>query len=380
MPKNDAPETDHEPIVAACCLLLAHAPWYGHAATKIDWQRDDTISTMGVYILPFGTARCVFSQTFVNSLTRHELAMVIQHEIEHVVRQHCKRILGIDRHLANIACDMVVNGYRHAPFIGLVEPDKISGSSTFCDRLVWLPDDWERNLSIEQVYQRLIKSPEKQKQFQNTKQLDSHDRWDDEPTSDEPCRGDPVDGEPIVEKAIAEESENEVCEADLATAARILLNSGRKAGVDVPRHLADELARLEDTILNWKSLLRSFVRRLAQTRRISWNRRSRRLNRFGMPGSRRIYEAKLAVIIDVSSSVTEEELTTFFGELEALTRFADFCVLGWHKQLAYFVGHYSRGDWKELSRHRGGGTDMVAPINWLVERNLQGDGIVMLTD
>jgi len=346
-------ETDHEKIVHARCLLLAKAPWYGHASSAMSWLRDDSVRTMAVCIGSTGEVECRFCQSFVDKLTPYELAMVIQHEVEHVIRMHCWRGHEFDPLVANIACDMVVNGYQNAPFIGIADPSTGRPAIPSPERLVWLPVDWESTLSMEQAYQKLLQTPDLLSVYSKYRStLDSHDSW----------------------------IKSDIDETAAIAAAQSLAEAGRQSSVDVPPRLAKCVAELRRTEIDWKTLLRQFMQNVSSNRTADWNRRNRRIDCFGFPGYKRKGKKELAVVVDLSSSVTESQLGMFFGAIEALLAYANFSVLGWTTRKVFFTRKYVRGDWQELARFSGGGTDMVAPVEWVIKNKCQRSGIVMLTD
>ena len=103
----------------ARCLLLTHEPWYGHVAMNMTWIETSIVRTMGVRVVHGGDVQCLYNPLFVKELTVPEICFVIQHEVEHVVRCHCLRNGLSDRLTFNVAADMVVNGSKSLPRIGI---------------------------------------------------------------------------------------------------------------------------------------------------------------------------------------------------------------------------------------------------------------------
>ena len=52
----------------------------------------------------------------------------------------------------------------------------------------------------------------------------------------------------------------------------------------------------------------------------------------------------------------------------------------WDAEFQGFTRNYRRGDWKRIPMSGGGGTDMAAPVDWLVEHRAVGDCVILLTD
>ncbi len=340
-------------MLRARCLLLAREPWYGHAAAAMGWVEDPHCPTMKVNINRQGRPVCYFGTSFVEQLSIYEIATVIQHEIEHIVRGHCRRLPGSDPSLANIACDMVINGCKSKPNIGVVNLDTKQREIPFRDTIAWLPEDWETDMTAEQCYQRLL-----QQGFTNPRGLqllDDHDGWYSETESE-----------------------------DLSShAAQVIIDATKQTGAAAPQRLQRVIEDLTKSKISWASYLRRFIRRASGRSlrgRMTWNRRSRRIDEFGMPGRQSIKQCRLAVIIDVSGSISQPVLAKFFGELEALIELAEMSVLFWDTELCHFDRDYQRQGWKNIDLKGGGGTDMCSAVAWLLEHNEAGAGIILLTD
>lgn len=339
-------------LMRARCFLLAKEPWYGHASASIDWLPDSTISTMSVEVRPDGNCCCRYNPAFVCDHDLYEVAAVIQHEIEHIVRQHCFRIIEGDQRLANIACDMAVNGHQRKPSIGFVNPRTGEHSLPLDGHIVWMPKDWPRDLTAEQCYHRLLNDGQLQRKLVDAPLLDTHQHW--QATSLDPATARASAGQ-LVQVAV-------------------------NAGATVPDRVREACKELATAVVPWQHLLHRFVRRASAKASTDWGRPSRRIDVFGMPGRKRKVRCRLAVIVDVSGSVSEPILSRFFAELEKLSLLASLVVLTWDDRKREFISPYRNGDWTRLASSGGGGTDMAAPMDWLRSGGHCGDGVIMLTD
>ena len=99
-----------------------------------------------------------------------------------------------------------------------------------------------------------------------------------------------------------------------------------------------------------------------------------------MPGHKRRSRPHVAVIVDVSGSISPVELAAFFGEVECICAHARLDVLLWDCEFQGFHQHYRRGDWKKIEMTGGGGTDMVAPVHWLIQNHCVADCVIIFTD
>lgn len=340
----------NEKLVKARSLLISKEPWYGHAAMVMSWFESERTSTMGVRIVD-GEVQCLYNPGFVESLSVEELFGAIQHEIEHVVRCHCIRGCGSSPRAWNVAIDMCVNGPYDNPRIGCRMP--LSGELVIPmrDRLVWIPAGWPAFESAEYYFSRL-------------------------PKDGRPGR---VTGEPLDDHSIWEQSTTS--SGELQSAARYIATSATtETNGRVPHHLEDTVRRLTKPSISWRTLLRRYLSNVARGRRSAYSRRNRRRDMFGIPGSLPRQGGKVSIIVDISGSVTRDQLSQFFTEIESICSHAKVSVLLWDDCYQGFVPEYRHGDWQTIPLPGRGGTDMVAPVRWLVEHGKVGDCVVMLTD
>ena len=337
-------------LAKARCLLLAYEPWYGHVAMNITWIETTMVKTMAVRVIHGGEVQCLYNPHFVKELTVPEICFVIQHEVEHVVRCHCLRSGLSDGTMFNIAADMVVNGSKNLPRIGITT-DGIRERHIPCrDELIWLPRRWSPNENTEYYYRRLVKM---RGDLPGGFILDDHSLWEQTDLSKEEFR---------------------------TVARSLVVDATEKTRGNIPGHLRSVVEQLDQSQIPWPALLRRYLNQSLGQRRTSYSRRHRRRDEFGVPGMTRRRQAHVSVIVDVSGSVSHKELGHFFGEMEKICTSARTDVLLWDCEFRGFTANYCHGDWEKFSPDGGGGTDMAAPVEWLVQRKLVGDCIVILTD
>ena len=343
-----------EKLSAARCRLLAAAPFYGQAAlgmrwtaSEMDWH-PEPVRTMGVRVLEDGTVECLYYPPFVERLPVAELAVVVQHEIEHVVRLHCLRGGGRVHALFNVAADMCVNGPQHAPRIGLPGDAKGSRVLPLGGKLIWIPPGWPDDATAEAYYERLLREAG-------------------------PIAGTPLDDHAVWEQSTASPEEARV--AARALAAGALERSRGRA----PGHLAEALARLEPPQVAWETLLRRHLGRHAGGRRTTLARPPRRREGFGVPGVSRRAAGTINVVVDTSGSVSLPLLGRFFGEVERISRRSRISVLQWDHAFQGYAP-YRPGAWRTWAVRGRGGTDMAAPFRWLRAERKLADVQVLLTD
>lgn len=343
----------------ARCRLLLVVPFYGHAAMQMRWMASEMPwlpegrRTMGVRITGGGEVECVYYPPFVEGLSVDELAAVVQHEIEHVVRLHCVRHRGFDRELYNIAADMCVNGPARAPRIGITHDDSGRTTIPFRDEIVWIPPDFPVDLTAEQYYDQLLAERGRlTRGRRHGTPLDDHEVW--------------------------EHSTHDLEEARAAVRALVAEAVAQSRG-QIPGHLAEAVARLAEPAVSWARLLRRYIARHLGGRRKTLARASRRRQEFGVPGVSRRAAPAINVILDTSGSIGRGLLEQFFGEIDRISRRARVQVLQWdHAFRGYAL--YRPGDWRSFRVKGRGGTDMAAPFDWLRENRRLADVQILLTD
>ncbi|MFN6991879.1 MAG: VWA-like domain-containing protein [Fervidobacterium sp.] len=131
-------------------------------------------------------------------------------------------------------------------------------------------------------------------------------------------------------------------------------------------------------LINWQNALRIFAGLSQRGDKYSTPfKPNRRYD--DQPGWRYIYEPKLAVIVDTSGSIIDEEFNLFLSEVEALAKEgAELTVIQVDKSVT-FVGKYKFGDWKQFEVWGGGETDLQPAVD-LAQTHLKSEGIVIFTD
>jgi predicted metal-dependent peptidase len=131
--------------------------------------------------------------------------------------------------------------------------------------------------------------------------------------------------------------------------------------------------------VNWRSILRSFVKASQRADRTSTIKRLNRRYAYIHPGRKAKRQAKIAVSIDQSGSVSDTMLIAFYSELEKLSQIADFTIVPFDTEVAEEHVHvWKKGARHEKTRYKHGGTCFNAPTKWVNEHKF--DGHIVLTD
>ena len=338
-------------LTRARTRLLLSQPFFGALALRMQPVPADHLDTMGT-----DGKTLFYNPDFVESLSMDELVGVLAHEVMHPACQHHTRRGGRDPKRWNIAADYAIN-----PIIldnGFTLPEGA------------LVDAAYSGLSAEAIYARL---PEPQ---------ESGNGGTGQSACPDPgrCGGimDATDSAGHSSPAASAAAESE-CRQALAQAATIAKNTGKLPGT---------LARLVDEILNpkvdWREVLRRFIENTTR-QEYRWTPPNRRFVHQGLylPSCRSEGMPPMAVAIDTSASVTQEEMNQFAAELNAIL--VDCMPEEVH--VLYCDSTLQRVD--VLSPHdlplsleamAGGGTDFRPPFEWLEDADISPACIVYLTD
>ena len=394
-------------LMKARCRLMTREPWYGHVAMSMTWKAsqmsgmDEKAKTMGVRIVNGGEVQCIYYPPFVESCTVEELYGVVQHEIEHIVRLHCVRP-GQHRHplLWNYAADMCVNGPQKSPRIGYRDHSSSQLVLPLNGNIIHIPPDWPQDETTEYYYEKLEAGAKqsakgKLKSQQSGKGGGQGDEEGDngqgegkggkgqgegngEGNGEGDGAGTGIGGELIDNHDIWNESDVSLDEARQVIK-DIVDQATEKSQGHAPGHLASAIADLKKPVVKWHQLLQHYFGRHVGNKRVTYSRRARRRDQFGMPGISRHAAATVNVIVDTSGSVSDEELQQFFAEIESIQSRARTFVLQWDHAFQGFAP-YRRGAWKRFKVCGRGGTDMAAPVKWLKDNHRIADCQIMLTD
>ena len=416
-------------LMAARCRLMTREPWYGHIAMSMVWIPSqmpwlpEKHRTMGVRIVNGGEVQCLYYPKFVESLTIKELFAVIQHEIEHIVRLHCLRVGSRNPRAWNVAADMTVNGTRSNPRIGYLDSTTSELIVPLKGNIIWIPEDWQKDGTSEFYYSELMKQAgelchicqRQKKQCGKNKSGGKSSEDDDSGEGQNGKKGKKgkkgnngsegqdgegqdgakicpgcgqkhneryefggVSGESIDDHSVWNQSNVSEDEARQVVH-DIVKQATDKCQGKSPGHLSEAIAALGKPIVRWRELLRQYIGRHVGNARTTYSRRSRRRDLFGIPGVSHHAASNVNVIVDTSGSIGSKELEQFFAEIDAISSRASVMVLMWDFS---FQGYekYRRGDWKKWKVNGRGGTDMAAPMKWLIDNRRVADVQIMLTD
>lgn len=281
---------------------------------------------------------------FVKELTVRQTMFLLAHECLHVAFMHCLRLYDRNETKWNIATDIVINKFLIDDNIG----DFIKGC-LHDERLYFKGDE-----CADGVYNVI---PDNM-----TKQFDKLLK--------------PNGGKPITDSELAElEAETRMKVAQAAAVAR----ASGKMSKNVARLVGDLLGSKVD----WRKVLQQFVVRCKDDMR-SWCRPNRRFlcQNIYVPSRDGEAMGEIAVAIDCSGSISDEQLQEFASEIRALAEDTNperVHVIYFDSKVCHYDA-FERYEQVTVSPHGGGGTAFSPVFEFMEQQNIFPECCVFLTD
>ena len=419
-----------EELSRSIIQLLLKEPFFGHLLGGVVRTASDSTPTAAVALTSDGLQLRVNPDFFCTTLTRKdERIAVVKHEALHLLFKHVFRLKDgrhRDPYLFNIACDLVVNQFvRPWPL-----PDSAVTLDTFPD-MELLPDQtanhyYDRLNALKDELEKLdggdtsgddgapdSQDPDGQGQGPCSQPLDGAAKDysktsapESAATLDGMLRGRPSwhsDHDGWGERSDVSEGLEKAIETEIE---RIVSSAKDRTG---PRHwgsLPGRIQQLVEAILekrkpkvDWRRALRIFAASSKRTRIVSTTRKeSKRYAEFAgwvrhgvqqvdqSHAEKRVVQGikvkrfqKMAVVIDTSGSVRDDEVELFFSEIHGMWRQgAELTVIECDAAVQH-VWEY-RGKLPSVLHGRGG-TAFDPAFQWMREqRSTRWDGCIYLTD
>ena len=350
--------------------LLMDEPFFAAISRRVDKRSHRGIPTAGVRVNP-DTAQfeMLFNPSFFATLTDAERQDVLKHEFYHILFLHVTGRLPGDgmTKMWNIATDLAINSHLHNLPEGCLKPGE---TGTPFESL-------PPGKSAEWYLKNMPKLPKGKQKGKGKKgegectggkgeendegdydSFDDHSGWDTVPEEVREIAKERL--KDIIKKAAGEASK-------------------ASSWGSVPASCREEIMKGIKSVLDWKKVLRYFVKTSQKANRKSSIRRINRRYPYIHPGKKSDRVARVAISVDQSGSVSNAMLAAFFTELNKLSDVAEFTVIPFDTVVVtdkVFI--WKKGENRKWERVSCGGTCFNAPTAWVNERNF--DGHIILTD
>ena len=253
----------------------------------------------------------IYGREFVRKLSERELCFVIAHETSHKMYRHLttwRKLHDEDHKLANMACDYVINLMLKdvdptESIIAMPRFQESNGNAKKGD-FMGLLDEQYRGMNAKQVFDML-----KDKKAKGEKPFDGDGDGDGFDEHDWDGANDMTD----------EEKKELVREVDQAI--RQGLIAQQKVKGDGSLGMSRELEELLEPKVDWREVLREFVKATCSAKDTSsWRRVNRRFLSTGvyMPSMIGEKVGHLVIGIDASGSIGGKELSEILSEVKAI--------------------------------------------------------------
>jgi predicted metal-dependent peptidase len=356
-----------EKLTVARVKMLFQTPFWGNIATRFALEANDdwctTAATDGKKIY--------YNPEFIMKLTDKECIFLIGHEVLHVIYDHLGRFGDRDKQLSNIAADYCVNATLVTERLG----ELIHTVPVLYDKKY---HEW----SFEQVYDDLLQNAD-QLQMSGAgglgdKVLDDHLDGDGDGESDGEGEGG-NGGKPKLSKDQLQEIQNDIRSA--------ILSAAQAVGVgNVPGNLKRFIKDLTEPKMDWRTVLHQQIE--SQLRNdFTWMKQSRRSQSCDafLPGRRKDPAVEVDLALDMSGSIGEAEIRSFFSEVQGIiSQFGAYkiSVLCWDTKV-YNYKEYTEDDSEGLMEYEpmgGGGTDASCIFEFYKDMDKVPKQLVVFTD
>ena len=349
--------------------LLMDEPFFAALSRKIEKRADYGIPTAGVRVDP-DTAQfeMIYNPDFFASLPEEHVRGVLKHEFYHLIFEHVtsRKPEGVNHKVWNICADLAINSHLQGE---LPEMACMPGVGPFEDLPLHQTAEWY-----------LANLPQKDEGDEGGAgsgeggegdgegepgSFDDHSGWDD--NADSP------------QQQAANQMAKERLKNAMKEAAKEASQSAKGWGSMSGEVKESILKRLESKV-DWRKVLRYFIKTSQRASRRSSVKRINKRYAYIHPGKKVLRQAKIAIAIDQSGSVSDDMLQAFFGELNGLAKLAEFTVIPFDTEVPEDkVYVWKKGKSQAAERVSCGGTCFNAPTDYVNKRG-DFDGVIILTD
>lgn len=350
---------------------------------QIGWTDGKTISVNWKYISE--------SEKY-KDMSVDNLIFVICHEIGHLLNLTVDRRGGRHHKFWNYATDYSINSDLINNCDGHGKPKPI-GEMYYSDKLItpenpkgqaWLYDEKYRNMTCEQIYEKLIEEFKKDHGGKTPEQVeqemsDAVDEW-----LKNHCNGEQLDDH-IPQDSMDETDKGRV-KAQVEAVQKQM--GGQQAGkVDSFLERAFEFL-FQEPPFDWRGFLNNYLKAFLKSD-FTWKRPSRRSWGGGyiLPGSNTDKHIKLGIAIDTSGSIGDKQVEQVLSHIAKIMHsFKTFDIDIWcfstqvHEDTLVNYTKTSQDQIKDYELKSFGGTEIASNFRWIEDNKKKYDVFICMTD
>lgn len=343
-------------------LMLKH-PFFGSILLRRPMEATDEIPSACVT----ATGAIKYNPDFVEQMEFDQLLFLLAHEAMHVALAHLPRMKNRDHKLWNYACDAVINDLLEYEGIGrpITGGVRIRGA---------------RDRTAEEIYEELKQKPPQAQSGSGSSGNGSGESTQGKGTA--AAGTEDLTQEELDKYATSSDVSEAIAQAkqELAQAAQGARLSGKLSGT-----VSQLVDKTLSTKVPWRSVLERHMTSKADQHR-SWSRPNKRyMPRYYLPRRERLPAmGKLVIGIDVSGSVSDDEIAQYLG---AVNEIIEVCppeeiYVVYATTRVEHVDRYGREGYPIKAKPFGsrGGTDLRCIMRWMEKEDVDADLAVVFTD
>lgn len=356
--------------------------WYGHLVTQCEIKRDLSMPSPAGVRFKFNKYELFINPLLFGLYTLDEQIAILKHEMLHIINLHIVRQKDRDHKKWNYGTDISINQLiPNIPVDGL-QPEKF---------------EFEKNLNAEQYYEMIPTqyegsgdgNAEEDGQGDASEEQDGQGNGGgDGVVDDEQKLKDMIhsalsqvqDGQ-IGDHSKWQESEGDENAAKEITRQMTETATNKSRGM-TPSEAIEAVAMLKmKEQINWKKELRRIVGNRKAFTKLTIKKYDRRFpGRKDLRGKTKNHVADILVVLDVSGSMSDEELMYGLNETRAIAEKAGAVVKVMQVDTEPKLVEDFDPKAKSFNRRGFGGTYLYPAIEYAMEKKVRFDAVVMVTD
>ena len=387
--------------------FLMHEPFFSTIIRSMDKVKTTRIPTAGVTAAN-GTLTLYWNPHFLAGLEPKQVFGLLKHECYHLIFKHCTARKQDPHLIWNFATDLAINSLipeNELPDGGLIPGKKLDTTKItdeeylekmkkFSDLVASFPkcqaSEWYmKQLMEDENLQDMIKQNDNCNKCggnhgDGTGQGQGSGECDGSGTSPGSGAGFPgFDDHEGWGEGLSDE-ERQIVEGQIQETIKEAARNAdsRNAWGSVPSSVQKEIRAMIKKSVDWKRVLQSFVGKRQRANKSTTHRRINRKYPYIHPGKQRNYTSSLAIYIDQSGSVGDDEIALFFGALAELAKSVTFTVYHFDVGVDAKNKFVWRKGKKNIKPHRtrSGGTCFDSVEDHFRTVTGEFDGYLILTD
>jgi predicted metal-dependent peptidase len=274
--------------------LLLKQPFYGYVAASMIPTESDDIST--IRMVNDSSLKLIYNKKWYESISNEIAVGVIIHELLHIILLHPYRRGGRQKLLWTIACDMAVNEHISSD---LLPEGSVTVEGIAKEIRVRIP-----KFKSAEFYYEVISKDDSQFSFREEK---------------DEVKVLLKSGLELTSNRHMEDESSEINNSALKSMMSELIEQAQFEG-EIPGEINSLISDIYKTSdINWRNVLRRFLTGKGRViKKKSFKRESKRFE--NLPGNKRCMGIKALIALDASGSISEKQLSQFYGELMKIKR------------------------------------------------------------